>query len=401
MTTPNDLLDHAVELFPAPDGALPELHRLHRRRQSNRKLGAGALGLVIALLIATAALHVTRSATHVPASPSVPALTTFTVSPNVAGIAAGHGALWVIDYHQVLLLRLDPVSGQIVDSIRMNNETINGLPEAVDVTDEAVIVTMWNGGQDNWFEVIDPSTDHVVATFEIRGAHLVGEELGSVWFEGPNRWVGSRGFGQRLFRVDPATWTLDPRPGPSIRWLQNLTVGAGGIWAQDAGDIVRVNPKDGHLSNVIFFPHSMQELIAADGRLWAVPTCWQPCPGAPYAPRVFWTGATTPSQSGWVFLGPLPGIDVHTGRTEGITRQVRLLASDARGLWIMASDSLGRVARVVRVDFATGQVGYSEPVPVVSRASADGRFLWLLDPGDHGAGRLIRIDSTQLRSTTG
>ena len=48
MTNRDDLLEHAVELFPAPDQALEHLKRRHRRQQRNRRLAAGGVGLAIA-----------------------------------------------------------------------------------------------------------------------------------------------------------------------------------------------------------------------------------------------------------------------------------------------------------------------------------------------------------------
>jgi hypothetical protein len=40
MTVPNDYLDHAVRLFPEPDGALGRVHERYERRQRNRRLAA-------------------------------------------------------------------------------------------------------------------------------------------------------------------------------------------------------------------------------------------------------------------------------------------------------------------------------------------------------------------------
>ena len=77
MTNRHDLLEHAVELFPAPDQALEHLKRRHRRQQRNRRLAAGALGLAIALVIVGGAYLATRSTETVPADPSLtPASTT-------------------------------------------------------------------------------------------------------------------------------------------------------------------------------------------------------------------------------------------------------------------------------------------------------------------------------------
>ena len=56
MTDRNDLLDHAVDLFPAPEGSVADVHRDVERRQRNQRIRAGAVGVVMAL--ATAAVLV-------------------------------------------------------------------------------------------------------------------------------------------------------------------------------------------------------------------------------------------------------------------------------------------------------------------------------------------------------
>ena len=56
MTERNDLLDHAVDLFPAPEGSVANVHRDLARRQRNRKLAAGAVVVGIWLVIGAVAL---------------------------------------------------------------------------------------------------------------------------------------------------------------------------------------------------------------------------------------------------------------------------------------------------------------------------------------------------------
>src|SRR5262245_25851532 len=54
MSQRRDLLDHAMELFPAPDSALRGVLERHHRRQRNRRLAAGAVGIAIAIVVVVA-----------------------------------------------------------------------------------------------------------------------------------------------------------------------------------------------------------------------------------------------------------------------------------------------------------------------------------------------------------
>jgi Tol biopolymer transport system component len=54
MSARNDLLDHAMGLFPSPTGALERVIERHRRRQRNRRIAAGVVGIAIALVILAA-----------------------------------------------------------------------------------------------------------------------------------------------------------------------------------------------------------------------------------------------------------------------------------------------------------------------------------------------------------
>jgi hypothetical protein len=78
MTPHQDLLDHAVDLFPAPEGSVAEVQRDVARRHRNRRLGAAAVVIAIWVAIGAAALA-GRSDDAVPIQPPTP-----TPSPTVA-----------------------------------------------------------------------------------------------------------------------------------------------------------------------------------------------------------------------------------------------------------------------------------------------------------------------------
>lgn len=78
MTPRQDLLDHAVDLFPAPEGSVAEVERDVARRHRNRRLGAGAIVIGIWVAVAIAAFAF-RPHDTAPIQPPTPA-----PSPTVA-----------------------------------------------------------------------------------------------------------------------------------------------------------------------------------------------------------------------------------------------------------------------------------------------------------------------------
>jgi len=110
MTPRNDLLDHAMNLFPPPEHALEQVTRRHGRRQRNRRLGAALLGVAIAIGLILGTTGVLRSsqrpAHEGPTGPQPPA------SPTIAFTA------WKVpggdpDHEQVYVARPDGSVTQI------------------------------------------------------------------------------------------------------------------------------------------------------------------------------------------------------------------------------------------------------------------------------------------------
>jgi hypothetical protein len=110
-TPPNDLLDHAMRLFPPPERALEQVRHRQERRQRNRRLGASVIGLVIALglIVGAAALigSSQRPAHRGPTGPQPPA-----AAPTIAFTA------WDVpggdpDHAQVYVARPDGTVTQI------------------------------------------------------------------------------------------------------------------------------------------------------------------------------------------------------------------------------------------------------------------------------------------------
>jgi Tol biopolymer transport system component len=82
-TPPNDLLERAMRLFPAPERGLEQVRRRQERRQRNRRLGASVIGLVIALgLIVGAAAVIDSEPRPAHSGPTGPHPST--ASPTIA-----------------------------------------------------------------------------------------------------------------------------------------------------------------------------------------------------------------------------------------------------------------------------------------------------------------------------
>ena len=77
----DDLLDHAVDLFPAPERSFDRLTRRRDRKRRNQRVGAGVLALAIAAVAIGGALYAVRSSGVRPAT-SPPAID----PSNVAGL---------------------------------------------------------------------------------------------------------------------------------------------------------------------------------------------------------------------------------------------------------------------------------------------------------------------------
>jgi len=69
MTLRNDLLDHAVDLFPAPEGSVVEVERDVARRQRNRRLATISVVVAIWVVIGVAVLTLRSPDDSVPIQP--------------------------------------------------------------------------------------------------------------------------------------------------------------------------------------------------------------------------------------------------------------------------------------------------------------------------------------------
>ncbi len=182
-------------------------------------------------------------------------------------IAADDDAVWVVDFGDARVVRIDPATNRVVARIR-----VRGGAGGIGVGAGAVWVTSGEGGGQRygWVQRLDPLRNRVVATIGVRG----GAQLWDVAVSSPSVWVGNA-LG-RLWRIDRrrdqvttmvrATQT----EGASPPGIGHLAAGAGAIWTSGDGQLLRLDPRSGHLVARIPWvagSHDAQAAVGA-GSVW-------------------------------------------------------------------------------------------------------------------------------------
>jgi dipeptidyl aminopeptidase/acylaminoacyl peptidase len=101
MTPNNDLLDHAIELFGAPDRSFERLIRRRDRKERNRRVSAAVLAIVLTLLSITGLMRAFRN-TERPATEPTPTPVDRGIFSHVGGWIAyadkgGTSGIWAVD----------------------------------------------------------------------------------------------------------------------------------------------------------------------------------------------------------------------------------------------------------------------------------------------------------------
>jgi streptogramin lyase len=191
-------------------------------------------------------------------------------------LATGEGAVWVTDFVQGGLARIDPDTGAVVSRIEM----VEGAHD-VDVAAGVVWVTAGGSHGGNLIR-IDPATNEVVATIHVgRGTGAGG--LGDVEADGRAIWVTRGGDRNSLLRIDPDTneivATIDI--ANSGYWNQ-LALEGGLLWVGTdppitLGDgtgtsevqVLRIDPvTNAMIGEPIVVGYGMFGMGAGDGSLW-------------------------------------------------------------------------------------------------------------------------------------
>jgi virginiamycin B lyase len=159
-----------------------------------------------------------------------------------AAFAVGAGSVWVADYDDSVLRRLDPWTGRLLTAINgvgLHVEAIAATPQAIWVASVGSWTTNSHGEftpvGDGLVTRIDPRTDRIVARIHVgRGPGTLAVGAGSIWV------ANFRGL-----RPDFSVSRIDPRSNRVVatirlhRLLAGMTVADGYLWAINPGKLLR------------------------------------------------------------------------------------------------------------------------------------------------------------------
>jgi YVTN family beta-propeller protein len=169
--------------------------------------------------------------------PATHAMQTIQVGSTPSGIAVGAGAVWVANNFGGTVSRIAPAVNRVVQTIRVGNG-----PSGVAVGDGSVWVT---NSSDATLSRIDAVSGDVRPTIPLGGgATDVAVGLGAVWV--------SDAANGRVLRIDPQTdhitEPINVGTGPSA-----ITVGFGSVWVANSldGTVSRIDPQTNQVAATI------------------------------------------------------------------------------------------------------------------------------------------------------
>jgi outer membrane protein assembly factor BamB len=355
----------AEQIEPHSDG-LTVAYELARRRQRNRRIEAGAMGiaLTVALVAGLAAVVATHGSSPA-AAPVVFSLTGRVLAADVRG-----GSLWVLSCDQGCsgrssigrLVRLDPSTAGVEATAHLRSPS--GL--AVDDTGEWVI-SVWDG-----------TVTHLDAT---------GSVLSTTQLELPA-----------------------PIQAEDTAFLpQSIAVGEGGVWvASDRGELARLDPSTGSVEKYIALPPEELggNLVADFGSVWIVASLGL-SQLDPATNQVVQTISIT--QNG-LTLAPN---EVAVGGSElwvtgvwarPVTDEAGTASLELTDGWAVASvdPATGKVTSITSVAEGTSLVAGAGQLWVVSASSSSARQVrgGRLAPVTGLEGKLVAVDSDRVWSVT-
>jgi YVTN family beta-propeller protein len=187
-----------------------------------------------------------------PAGGAIRAVVPLGTAPSV--LAAGDGAVWVANYNQGTVSRIDAATRAVVETIPVGNA-----PSGVTVGAGAVWVTN-NDGES--VSRIDPTVDRVVQTIP------VGNAPAGVAFGDGSVWVANSSDGT-LTRIDAlngaVTDTIAVGAGAT-----DVAVGAGAVWVSDEGGarVFRVDPQSDQVTALINVGTGPTAIAGGFGSVW-------------------------------------------------------------------------------------------------------------------------------------
>ena len=221
----------------------------------------------------------------------------------------GAGSVWQTDYENDVVLKIDPVSGNVLATI-----PVGSAPEGVAVTAGSAWVANEHDGS---VMRIDPATYRVVATVQIGPAGSAGPQImtagpGGVWVDvqntgevvrvdaatnrvglrvpldgyvasdGKEVWIGvdagTNGLSQ-VVRIDPVSGKVITTVGLDTQGICGLAVGLGSVWVADGG-LTRIDTETGRVVGHLDTGGDCGNVVVAGGAVWVT------ADGQPYVLRV-------------------------------------------------------------------------------------------------------------------
>lgn len=176
---------------------------------------------------------------------------------DMVDMVFGLGAVWVVNYDDSIVRRIDPATNQAI--------TIS-VPFPLGITVDAANAWVVSGNGN--VSKIDPATNQVVATIltQVTGGY-VAVGAGSIWVSNP----GFRGTANgSISRIDPAT-NLVIANIPVGDFPADLSFAGGSVWVGMLGEpsLIRINPATNAPSK-LYLSAPVFKLAATDHAVWAV-----------------------------------------------------------------------------------------------------------------------------------
>ena len=213
----------------------------------------------------------------------------------ISDVVAAFGSIWVIENEEGTLTRVDPTTGHLTATVR-----VDPFPTRV----AAGAGALWVINSSGTVNRIDPSTDRVVATVplpaDMTGVAIAGDDAG-IWVCGEGGWIvridpGTNGLGVRVKmqeaptavavgddavwvaqRFEHAVFQLDPQSGAVIArydvgWSpSSIVVAAGRAWVASVdGTLASIDPTSGDVSTPTRISSRVDSMTHDEGLVWTL-----------------------------------------------------------------------------------------------------------------------------------
>jgi YVTN family beta-propeller protein len=222
-------------------------------------------------------------------------------------VTTGAGSVWQTDFGRNVVLRIDPVAGEVAATI-----PVGSAPAGVVVTAGAVWVADEHDGA---VTRIDPATNRVVATIPVgppgdSGPQIMTAGPGGLWVgvqniqsvvrvdaatnrvglvvpldgpvasDGNEVWIGIDAGGRSaVVRIDPVSGKVITAVDLETQGICGLAVGLGSVWVADGG-LTRIDPAAGRIVGHLDTGGDCGNVVVAGGAVWVT------ADGQPYVLRI-------------------------------------------------------------------------------------------------------------------